>query len=503
MRSLSGIASAMTTLQNRLYNPPPATIANISPASWPSPTQPVQPIGPKGSQPLAWQFWEGQNLTYTPRPDAEFTANQLRDLAAYPLARIMIEQVKDVICSLEWRIQLKQKAGESNADRIKREANDPVVDKLTKFFTYPDTENAWGTWIRPFLDDMLVIDAGSILMRRKFKGEIAELRVIPGDNIARYIDDNGFTPKSPSPAYAQLWEGIPRVNLTTDQLIYKPYNIVPRNTSSSYLYGCSPTEQMATEIEIGKQRLAFVLAYYTEGSTPGVMRIVPPGTPPDKIREAMQWEASELAGNLAARRQVRMYQGFNADRDDQLIQLKEPILADSFDDLHIRKLAYGYGASAQRLLKMMNRAASESNQDAAEQEGILPWVKYIKTIHDSVIQQKMGFTDYEWVPDTNKEQDALKQETVFTGYVNSGQWTRNEARKKQDMDPDSSPEADQLMITTPTGPVPLVGAIDRTQAATDNATAIAQKPTPTPAGAAAPASGTAKGARRDWYNTRY
>src|SRR6185369_4646993 len=158
-----------------------------------------------------------------------------------------------------------------------------------------------------------------------------------------YIDDNGFTPVPPSPAYAQLWWGIPLVDLTTDQLIYRPRNIVPRNTQSSQLYGMSPTEQLAPEIQIGMQRLEFVKAYYTEGSVPGVVHVVPKGTPPDKITEAMQWMNSDLAGNLAARRQWRMVQGFQDEgKEDQILFTKEPLLADLYDEMHMRKIAFGY-----------------------------------------------------------------------------------------------------------------------------------------------------------------
>jgi len=466
-------------MQNRLYTPPPNTIAGVSDSSWPTPLDPVAPIGPQGSQPLGWNFWQGQNLTYTPRPDAEYTAHELRELAMFPLARILIEQVKDDIASIRWRIQLKQQKGEPNAARQQREADDPNIAKLNDFFEYPDGENAWDTWIRPYIDDMLTIDAASILMRRTFKGEIAELRVIPGNSITRYIDDNGFTPKSPSPAYAQLWEGIPRVNLTTDQLLYRPFNIVPRSTTSSHLYGLSPTEAMATDIKIGIERLNFVLAFYTEGSTPGILRIVPPGVTPDKIMEAMNWQNSELAGNLAKRRQWREIQGWNEDREDQVIQLTEPVLADAFDDLQIRKLAYGYGASAQRLLKMMNRAASESNQDSAEEEGTLPWVGYVRTNMNIIIQKKMGFTDYEWVPDLERESDPVKQAAVDKSDVDAGIKTRNEARVARGLDPYAAPEASMLMITTSTGAIPLEGSVDRTQSTMDNAT-VANKPTPTP-----------------------
>ena len=66
--------------------------------------------------------------------------------------------------------------------------------------------------------------------------------------------------------------------------------------------------------------------------TPGLVQMVPPGVPVDKILEAMQWMNSELAGNLAARKQWRMMQSFSGSAElgpkDELEQLKEPILAD-------------------------------------------------------------------------------------------------------------------------------------------------------------------------------
>lgn len=506
-RSLSGIATALTRMQNRMYTAPPSEIAGVSDQSWPNPLQPVLPIGPQGSAPLAFPFWEGQNLTYTPRPDAVYTAAELRELATYPLARILIEQVKDDICSTKWKIQLKKLPGETNKARSQRQANDTQLLALQEFFEYPDGENNWSTWLRPFLEDVLVIDAGCILMQRRFNDKIAKLRVIPGDSIARYVDDNGWTPEYPSPAYAQLWEGIPRLNLTTRQLVYRPYNIVPRNNVSSYMYGMSPTESNATEIKVGIERLQSVLAYYTDGAIPGLIQVIPAGVTPDVVNERVQALNNLLSGDLSARRKWQAVQGYYpvdspGSKQDQIIETKDPVLADVFDDLHIRKLAFGYGASAQRLLKMMNRASSESNQDAAEQEGTLPWIMYVKNTMDYIIQRQAGQTAYEWVPDTNREPDPETQMTTLTGYVKDGIMEINEAREIIDLDPSSLPEAKGLGVITATGYVPLEGSVDRTNKATENSTTVANKPAaPVAAGAARPAS-AAKVAHDDWYSSR-
>ena len=482
MRPLSGIARMFSAMQGRLYSAPPVTIANVNEQSWPSPLQPVQPVAPKGSQPLAFSFFQGLNLNITPRPDAPLTFADLRQLAQYPLARICIENVKDQLCSLPWSIQLRERPGESLKDRRKKQETDTNIPKLTDFFRYPDGETPWGDWLRPLLEDLLVIDAPSILIQRTLSGQVVKLRIPDGSQFLRLIDDQGFTPQGDSPAYTQLWDGIPRILLTTKQLVYRPSNIAPRNTLASQLYGFSPTEQLATEIRIGQERLRFVLAYYTEGSVPGMVHVVPNGVPPDSITEAMNALNSDLAGNLAKKRQWRMVPGFRSlddQREEQIIQIKEPILADSFDDLHIHKIAFGYGTSPQRLLKSLNRSTAGSSQDASEKEDLYPRVQWLKGVMDLVIQFQMQQTAYEMVFDLDTELDPVKQADVDKIYVSTGIMTINEVRDDRGEEPRPEPEANQLMVITTTGALPLAGSTDRTNASAD--ADVKQKLLPKPA----------------------
>lgn len=456
VKPLGQMVQAMARFGQNLFQPPSNSIRGVEPDTWYSPLQPVEPIGPRGVEPRGFQYWAGQNLLWTPRADAEYSAADLKVLAQYPLARICIENVKDSIIRVPWTVQLKPKPGENKkqlADRAK--GNNDLV-KINRFFERPDREHDWAEWVRPLLDDMLVIDAGCVLIRKTFGGEIVELPVLRGDSIVRYIDENGFTPMPPQPAYAQNWWGIPLVNLSTDQLIYKPRNIVPRNTISSQLYGMSPTEQLATEIKIGMQRLQFTLDYYTEGSIPGVVQVVPKGTSPDKIAEAMAWMNSELAGNLAARRQWRMVQGFNEPgKPDQIEFTKEPLLADQFDEMHIRKICFGYGTSPQRLMRMMGTRNAAEQQEAAEIEGLIPWLIWLKSMRDHIVQRTFGMTEFESVFDAAREPDPVKQATQVTVLSSKGQITLNEGREILGQEPRDEPEADMLGIITPNGFIPI------------------------------------------------
>jgi hypothetical protein len=314
-----------------------------------------------------------------------------------------------------------------------------------------------------------------------------------GADILRLIDDQGYTPAPPSPAYTQLWEGIPRVLLTTDQLVYRPRNIVRRGTVASQLYGFGPTEGIRTELECGIERLRYVLAYYTDGSVPGIVQMVPPGVSVDAILEGMQWMNSDLAGQLAKRRQWRNVQSFSGNvaegPKDQVHQLKEPILADVYDDLHIRKVAFAYGASAQRLLRMMNRASAQAGQEAAQEEGTIPWVQWLKATKDIVIQRKMGLPGYEAIPDTAVELDPLKQAQIDQIEIGGAKVTINQARDKRGLEPSPEPEANALGVITANGWVPIGGAIERTNE--QHTADIAPKPAPV----IAPPGGGANGAQ--------
>lgn len=487
------IQGAAARLSASGFKPPSNTIEGIKLSDWYSPGQPVTPIAPAGQQPKQWQFWAGQNLQYTPRYDSPLSAAQLESLSMFPLVRLLIENVKDQICRLPWKIQLRPKMGEPKSARTKREAGDQNILQLSRLFEYPDRENDWSSWLRPLLEDMLVPDAASILKVRSANGALAMLRVIRGKMITRYVDENGFTPTPPNPAYAQDWWGMPFLNLSTEQLMYKPRNIVTREFASSNLYGCSPTESLAPWINFATQRLAWQTAFYTDGSIPDGMMVVPRGIGPDKIEEAdMTWN-SQLAGQLNKRRRLSLVQGFTEDGKDQVLFPKLAALTDETDEYVVNILCYGYGQSPSRLRKMMNRATAESSQEAAVQEGTLPMVDWLrKSVINQLIQIDLGLYDYEITFDTENELDIAKRADADKSDVESGIITRNEARESRGLDADASPEANQLMITTTMGTQPLAGAIEAATTAREQA---ANPPEPKPAPNEPPAKKIAKRGR--------
>ena len=468
MRPLRPLLNAIDAAQNAarrpgsLYTAPSSVIAGLDDSLWPNPMQPITPMGPPRAEPLAWPFDWGRNIIFTPREDSEYSAHELRQLSMYPLARICIENNKDMITRMPHRVQLKPLPGETSKDRANRSKGDKNLKFLNAFFDKPNPEQDWQEFLRPVLEDMLVIDAASIFIGRTGAGKVAELRWVEGASITKLIDEHGWSPPKGQPAYQQNWQGYPRIDLTTDQLIYRPRNIVPRNTQSGYIYGCSPTEQIAKEIKIGMSRLQFVWDFYASGSVPGLIQFAPVGTHPDKIKEAQGFLDSELAGRLGKRRQARIFQGFQKEgHSEQIVQPHEPALADLFDEVHTRKICFAYGTSPQRLMRQMNRASANAAQESAEEEGTLPWMAWLKSLIDHIIQDILGFPEYEFAFDPFHEMDRMKQSQADSLDVDNGLYTVNEVRERRGDDPRPEPDADVLNVKTTMGFIPL-GSVAQT-----------------------------------------
>lgn len=457
IRPLGPITQALSSLRNSLFTPPQNTIAGISDNLWPNPLQPVNPISPVGAQPLRFPINWGQNINFQSRDTAQYSADQLRVLSKYIVARICIENNKDILCRMPRKIQLKRKPGESIKERAKRAKGDDTLVMLNKFIDRPNPQEDWSDFLRPLLDDMLVIDAASIFVgRNKKTKKVQELRWVEGGSITRLVDANGFTPAPPSPAYQQTWQGYPRLDLTTQQLVYRPRNIVYRGEPWTALYGMSPTEQVAKEIEIGMQRLQFIMDFYSEGTIPGAVLFAPRDVPADKIKEAQLFIDSDLAGNLSKRRRIQIFQGLQMEgKTEQVWQPKEPALTDAFDEMHIRKIAFAYGTSPQRLMRAMNRASATAVQESAEEEGTLPWLSWLKGTIDYIIQILMGYEEYEFVPDPFVELDSLKLAMADGEDLKVGLFTRNQKLEARGEEPSDNPAFDQAFIITPQGDVPV------------------------------------------------
>lgn len=379
-----------------------------------------------------WDFPAGYNLGITPREGEPIGFGTMRALAdGYDLLRLVIETRKDQLAKYKWGIKPREKDKEPD-DRCKQ---------LDEFFLSPDKEHDWEEWLRAVVEDMLVIDAATIYPRRTKGGEIYAFELMDGATIKRVLSNDGRTPLPPDPAYQQILKGIPAVNYTAEELLYRP-----RNVRTWKVYGYSPVEQVISTVNIALRRQVSQLSYYTEGSTPDLILSVPKEWNPDQIRQFKLWWDSLLAGNVQARRGTMFVpEGVNP------INTKEEVLKDEYDEWLARIICYAFSVSPQALLMMMNRATAEVASDEALSQGLHPLLQWVKRMLDRCIWFYFGFRDLEFQWDMEEKVSPAEQATIDKTYIDAKVMTPDEVRASKNLDP-LTPEQRETYWPAPVAP---------------------------------------------------
>lgn len=457
-------------------------ISGSKPNEWFGPGQPIEPQaqtkdGVPGRQ---FDFAVGYNIRRAPRDGEGITFDQMRALAdGFDLLRLVIETRKDQMEKLSWTFGLrpeveKQKkaqeriaAAKKSADRVQAKNDalvageppkpighadipdipeppkeDPRVQELRDFFSFPDQEHGWKTWLRALLEDMLVIDAATVYPRMTLGGELYSLELVDGSTIKRLLDSSGRTPLPPDPAYQQVLKGIPAVDYNRDELLYRP-----RNVRTHKVYGYSPVEQVIMTVNIAMRRQLHQLQYYTEGNVPEALIGVPEEWNPDQIKQFQEYWDSLMEGNTASRRHAKFVPG-----GMKITETKTAALKDGYDEWLARIIAFAFSISPQALIQQMNRATAETAKDQAMQEGLIPVMNWVKDFMDYVVWKYFGYTDLEFKWDEEDEASPEVQMKVLTGYVQAKVMDVDEARDKLGL---PALTAEQKASMAPPAPPPL------------------------------------------------
>ena len=435
--------------QNAFQGPqgPIAPVATGGGADWHGPQNPMRPVAPQEVEGRILDFPDGYNLATQPRQYEQIGFHELRALAeSLDVLRIVIETRKDQMAKLEWAIRpITMADGTSKASE-----KDPQIQEITDFLARPDGVHTWTTWLRMLLEDLFVIDAPAIYCDRTRGGKLLGLRQIDGALVKRIIDDWGQTPKPPVPAYQEILKGMPAVNYTTDDLIYRP-----RNPRAHKIFGLSPVEQVVITVNIALRRQLFQLEYYTSGNMPEALIGTPKEWTSQQVAIFQKDFDARLSGNSAARRRANFIPG---DVAKNVVLLKEPELTGQMDEWLARVVCYCFSISPQPFVSMMNRATAESAHDAAIEEGLQPLQKWVKDLVDEVILRFWQRSDIEFAWQDDREVDAQLQSDVLTAYVKSGVQTINEVRDVLGLKP--VPGGDIPRVMTATGYV-LIEANDQ------------------------------------------
>ena len=267
------------------------------------------------------------------------------------------------------------------------------------------------------------------------------------------IDDWGRTPQPFAaadgttiypPAYQQVLKGLPAVNYSARDIVYRP-----RNVRAHRVYGFSPVQQVLMTVNIALRRQLWQLDYFTEGSIPDALIGVPQGWTPDQIKQFQDYWDTEFAGDLAKRRRAKFVPGETAAK---VVQTKEPQHKDDFDEWLARIICFAFSVPPQWAAKAMNRATADNQSAQSEEEGLEPTKEWVKDLIDEIVTEEFASPDLElhWL-----DEDEGDPETVLEGRVKLGAVTLNEMRDALGLDPFDNAAADRPMVLTATGFVPI------------------------------------------------
>ena len=438
---------------------------------WMGPGQPIQPLAQEQTFGRQMDYTVGVNTTNPPRAGEPITFTDLKVLAdGFDIVRLMIETRKDQIARLEWKIQAKKGKPE----------NEKRCQEIMDFLAYPDREHDWDQWGRMLDEQMLVMDASTICPRMTKGGQPYSFDLIDGATIKRVLDTTGRTPMAPSPAYQQILKGVPAADYTVDELIY-----APRNPRVHKIYGYSPVEQVIVTINIALRRQTSLLQYYTEGTIPQMLIGCPPSWQPAQVKELQSIFDSLLTGNTAQLRKMICVPG-----DTKPMPIKEAILKDELDDWLTRVVAFAFSVSPTALVRAVNRGTGETQKDQAMEEGLVPLMKWRKSIMDKLVRVYFREPDLEfnWV-EAETEIDPLIKAQIFQlalGGPGTAWMTPNEVRAEQGLAVLADAELESLNPKSPAPQPPPHGA----GATPKGQSALPDKNQPAAASTAAPSTKT-------------
>ena len=411
-------------------HPVATTIQGVGPQNFMGPLNPLPPVAQDAAWGRRYDYPVGYNQRFTPRAGEAIDFDALRMLAdSWDILRLVIETRKDQLDQQEWQIRYR--------DRTKKP--DGRCETLATFLQSPDRVNTWGDWIRQVLEDLFVIDAPCIQPRLTRGGALYSLEIVDGAMIKPLFDVQGRVPMPPDPAYQQIVKGLPVVDYTYDELIYRP-----RNRRSWKAYGYSPVEQILVSVNTGIRRNVATLQYYSVGTLPDAIIGLPDSWNAEQIRMFQEYWDELLSGNTAERRKTRFMPGAG-----HYVETREPGLKDEFDEWLARVVCYAFSVEPTPFVKAQNRAVAQTAREQSIAEGQAALKKWVKLLIDGILAKYMKAPDLEFAWQDHFAVDPLQQAQIDQIYLATQVVVPNEVRQNLGLDPLDEAAANKPLASAP------------------------------------------------------
>lgn len=407
-----------------------------------------------------------------------------RAAQAVHIARICINTLKEKITKTEWVIQpIDQQKRKTGVD-------DERIKKLTELFKHPNSNSeTFRTLLDKILEDLLVLDTVSIEKVRDTAGELMELHYVDSATIRPVYDEHG-NQDVPIPlktihgtemlpvSYLQIFDNSQYGGPESGEIVaawpkndFMYFNMHPQGAMESFGYGLSPLEAVLSVVANILNADMYNGTYFQEGAFPPVIIQLIGQMDQRDLEAAREYLYSELQGNF--HKPAIMAGKTKA----EVLNLKDLTNRDmefmEYMKFLSRLLAAAYGLSAQdiNITEDLNRATSEVQKSLSEAKGYGSILHLLKeTFNNEIVWGDFGYDDleFEWVQEDSTDPTALSQ--IHDLSLKNGTMTLNEVRQKNGELPYGD-WADEPMILTATGYVPIEQGIENIQDAHDAAIA--------------------------------
>jgi hypothetical protein len=388
------------------------------------PAVPIRPqANPEDVAGREFDYPQSINLNITPRQYETISFLQLRALADnYDLLRILIERRKDQMQTVTGSFLPIQAAGEQT-----RKPADDRCQRLQEMFLYPDRRLPFSLWQRKLMEEMFVIDAPTLYVRRNYNNEPVSFEIMDGSMIIPRLYTDGRPPEPPRIAYTQILKGTPAIHYRADELVYWP-----RNPRAGRLYGKSPVEQILTTVLIGLRRETHKLGFYTDGNMPDALMPAPDDWTAEDIR---RFQAAFDARMRDPRKRFNKITFVPGGGKPPVFTRSEAVLFGPFDEWLARVCTYALSEPNTAFVQQNNRAVAETANEAALAGGQNSLMIWWKSLLDHIVQKICGYPDLEYVYDDKSDIDPAELIEQQLPAMAEGLVSGDELRGKMGLEP--------------------------------------------------------------------
>lgn len=499
------------------FNPLPRGESNFNSLfgpGYPLIPDPLDQLGSDGrAMPRRTQYLVAANLQLI---DRRLPWSVLKGLADdVDVVQRCIQIVQDAIVGLNWSWgfspmilqQIMAETGVTNTAKASQLARDKYGEELQRvqeFFEYPDKRMGFtfSQWLTDIIYSHLVYDGIVIYPQYNLGGELMSLSTIDTSTIKILLDNQGFIPRPPAPAYQQILYGFPRGEFVAeevdengdpingyrqDQLAY-----YIRRPHPSSIYGYSQVEECVNIATLYMQRQAWLHSEYTHGVTPRLL-IETADTEiwtPEQTAYYEQIFNDRLSGQIQRRQQAFFLRP--GMKPTEMKQMDEMYKA-TYDEWLITQIGSKFGIPATQLgvkapASLGGGSTQKGQADASEQFATDALRNFLIDCINDMARRFLGVGPELTITCTGggNEDDNVMRAQADASDVSAGIRSRNEIRAERGIPLVDEPEADQLGITTGQGVSFLAGQL-AAQQASQGAQGTPAKPAPSTTSATPPA----------------